>query len=202
ALVVLTAAWPVGYMVVTVVKLLLKGHPLDLTTVTADRSRVSRKSPDAFACLLRRPEKFGPIFGRGFRGEAVTHDVFGDNAWDEEVEQVIAAAGFGSAAAHFESAKRMAADHRASAGAIDINIPGYELGFDPLDVSGTAREESGGERVIGIVGNSDRVVQIARFQHTQHRSENFTLAYGHFRSYAGKTGGRNEIAFFRYVGRL
>ena len=29
ALVVLTAAWPVGYMVVTVVKLLLKGHPLD-----------------------------------------------------------------------------------------------------------------------------------------------------------------------------
>jgi hypothetical protein len=29
ALVVVTAAWPVGYMVVTVVKLLLKGHPLD-----------------------------------------------------------------------------------------------------------------------------------------------------------------------------
>src|SRR5437588_12810412 len=29
ALVVLTAAWPVGYMVVTVVKLLLKVHPLD-----------------------------------------------------------------------------------------------------------------------------------------------------------------------------
>ena len=29
ALVVLTAAWPVGYMVVTVVKLLLKGQPLD-----------------------------------------------------------------------------------------------------------------------------------------------------------------------------
>jgi hypothetical protein len=29
ALVVLAAAWPVAYMVVTVVKLLLKGHPLD-----------------------------------------------------------------------------------------------------------------------------------------------------------------------------
>jgi hypothetical protein len=29
ALVVLAAAWPVVYMVVTVVKLLLKGHPLD-----------------------------------------------------------------------------------------------------------------------------------------------------------------------------
>ena len=29
AVLVLTAAWPVGYMVVSVVKLLLKGHPLD-----------------------------------------------------------------------------------------------------------------------------------------------------------------------------
>jgi hypothetical protein len=29
AILVLTAAWPVGYMVVSVVKLLLKGHPLD-----------------------------------------------------------------------------------------------------------------------------------------------------------------------------
>jgi hypothetical protein len=29
ALVVLAAAWPVGYMVVSVIKLLLKGHPLD-----------------------------------------------------------------------------------------------------------------------------------------------------------------------------
>ena len=29
ALVALAAAWPVGYMVVSVVKLLLKGHPLD-----------------------------------------------------------------------------------------------------------------------------------------------------------------------------
>ena len=29
ALVVVAAAWPVGYMVVTVIKLLLKGHPLD-----------------------------------------------------------------------------------------------------------------------------------------------------------------------------
>src|SRR5438067_1381642 len=75
-----------------------------------------------------------------------------------------------------ERAKRMSADYCAGAGAIDIIIPGYELGFDPLNVSGTAREESGGERVIGIVGNSDRVVQIARFQHTQHRPENFTLA--------------------------
>ena len=29
ALMVLAAAWPVGYMVVSVIKLLLRGHPLD-----------------------------------------------------------------------------------------------------------------------------------------------------------------------------
>src|SRR5437868_6796172 len=88
---------------------------------------------------------------------------------------VFAAAGFGSAATHFESTERMPADHRTGTGPIDINIPSDEFGFDPLDVSGTAREESGGEGVIGIVRNSDRIVEIARFQHTQHRPENFTL---------------------------
>ena len=78
----------------------------------------------------------------------MAHNVFGDDAWNEEVQQIIAAAGFGAAAAHFESTERMAADHRAGAGAIDINIPGYEIGLHSLDVSGTAREESGSERAI------------------------------------------------------
>src|SRR6478752_5373010 len=138
-------------------------------------------------------QEFGAVFGCGFGGETVAHDVFGDNARNEEVQQIIAAAGFGAAAAHLESTERMATDHRAGAGAIDINIPGYQLGFDPLDVSRTAREESCGERVIGVVSNSDCVIEIARFQHTQHRPENFTLTQRHFRFYTGENGWGNEI---------
>src|SRR5882757_5304442 len=107
-------------------------------------------------------QEFGAVFGRGFGGETVAHDVFGDDARNEEVQQIIAAAGLGAATAHFESAERMPADYRAGTGAIDINIPGDELGLHPFNVSWTAREESGGERVIGVVSNSDRVVQVAR----------------------------------------
>src|SRR5207253_10217233 len=130
------------------------------------------------------------------------HDVFGDDARDKEVQQVVTIAGFGSTAAHLESAKRMAANHGASAGAIDVNVSSHELGLHPFDVSRTAREKSGGERVIGIVRNPYRVVQIARFQYTQDRPENFTLAQRHLWLYPRENCRRNEIALFRYFGCL
>ena len=78
-------------------------------------------------------------FGGGFGGETVAHDVFRDNTRDEEVEEVIVTTGFGAAATHFESAKGMTADHGAGAGAIDVNVPRNEFGFDPLDVGRTAK---------------------------------------------------------------
>ena len=85
----------------------------------------------------------------------MAHDVFGDDARDHELEQIIFAAGFGAAAAHFESAEGMTADDRAGAGAIDVNIAGDDLGFGALDVGRAAREKSGGERVVGVVRDRD-----------------------------------------------
>jgi hypothetical protein len=67
-------------------------------------------------------------------GEPVAHDVFGDDARDEKLEQVIAAAGLGATAGHFEAAEGMAADDRAGAGTIDVNIARDQLRFDMLDV--------------------------------------------------------------------
>ena len=72
----------------------------------------------------------------------MAHDVFGDDARNKEVEQIIAPAGFGSTAAHLESTKGMAADDSASAGAVHVNITGYELRFHTFDVGWAAREES------------------------------------------------------------
>ncbi len=78
-----------------------------------------------------------------------------------KLQQVIAAAGFGSAAGHFESAERMPADDRAGAGAIDVNIAGFELRFHALDVCRTAREKSAGECVVRVVCDLDRVIEVA-----------------------------------------
>jgi hypothetical protein len=87
----------------------------------------------------RRPEKFGAAFRCGFGGKAMPHDIFRDNTRDEKVEQIIASAGLGAAAAHFESAKRMTADDSAGARAIHVNIPGHKLGLYTFNVGGTAR---------------------------------------------------------------
>ena len=51
----------------------------------------------------------------GFRRETVTGNVFGDDARNYELEKIIGAARFGAAAAHLESAKRVAANDCAGA---------------------------------------------------------------------------------------
>lgn len=53
---------------------------------------------------------------------------------DEELEQIIAAAGLGAAARHLEAAERMAADDRAGARAVDVNVARHQLRFHALDV--------------------------------------------------------------------
>ena len=93
----------------------------------------------------------------------MAHNVFGNVAGDDEVKQIISTAGFGAAAAHFESAERMPADHRAGAAPIYIDVSGDELGFGALDVRRAAREKSGGERELGVIGNANGVGEIARF---------------------------------------
>ena len=60
--------------------------------------------------------------------------VFGHYPRHEKVQKIIFATGFGAAAAHFESAKRMPPHNRASAGAIDVNIAGFESRFHAFDI--------------------------------------------------------------------
>src|SRR5215813_9610934 len=105
--------------------------------------------------MFRRPEKFVAVFGRLFRSKSVTRDIFGNHARDEEIQQIIFTASLGAAAAHFESAKRMAADDRAGARSVDVNVARLQLRFDALDVGRAAREEATGQRVISAVRNFD-----------------------------------------------
>ena len=65
-------------------------------------------------------------------------DVFGHDARNEEVQQIIFSAGFGAAATHLESAKRMTANYRTGARAVDVHVAGFQLRFDALDVGRAA----------------------------------------------------------------
>src|SRR3954468_1388208 len=90
------------------------------------------------------PEKFVAILGRLFWSEPVTACVFGHYARNQEMQKIIFTSGFRTAAAHFESSKRMAADHRARARAVDVKVAGFQTGFHPLNVIGAAREKATG----------------------------------------------------------
>ncbi len=61
----------------------------------------------------------------------------------------------------------MPPDHRARAGAIDVNIAGDQLRFGPLDVGRTAREKARRKGVVGAVCDLDRFVEIAHFDHAR-----------------------------------
>ena len=90
--------------------------------------------------------------------------VFGHHARDQEMQKIIFAASLGAAAAHFETAKGMAADDRARARAVNVKVAGFQAGLHPLDIIGTAREKAAGQRIVGSVRDFERLVEIAHFQ--------------------------------------
>src|SRR6266705_1894428 len=108
-----------------------------------------------------RPAKRSTKLRRGVWREAVAHDVFGDDAGNHELQQVIGAAGFRSAARHLESSERMPTDDGAGAGAIDVYVARDQLRFDAFDVGRTAGEKSPGQCVVGVVRNPDGFIEIA-----------------------------------------
>src|ERR1700757_942637 len=143
--------------------------------------------------MNRRSTKFVAVFGRFVGRYAVTCDVFRNDARDEEVQQVIFAAGFCAAAAHLESAKGMTANDRASARAVDVNIAGFQLRFDTLDVGRAAREKAASQRVIGAVGDFDRFIEVTHLDHTEHWPENLLARDPHAWFHPGENRRRNEI---------
>ncbi len=90
--------------------------------------------------------------------------VFGHYARHEKLQKIIFATSLGPAAAHLKSAKGVAADDRARARAVDVNVAGFQSRFDALDVIRTAREKAAGQRVVGSIRDFERLVEIAHFQ--------------------------------------
>lgn len=110
----------------------------------------------------------GELFGGNFRGEvggrfggeAPAHEIFRDAAGEEEILQIIASPGLGAGAGHFEAAKGLTGDKGSGSAAVDVEIADQELGLDALNVGGATGEKSTREGVLGIVGKSERFVEV------------------------------------------
>src|SRR2546429_6935609 len=89
--------------------------------------RVRSQLVDKMSALVLWPEKFVTVFGRLFRSKPVAGDVFGHDARDEEVQQIIFATRLSAAAPHLESAERGTAGDCTGARAGDVKNCGFQL---------------------------------------------------------------------------
>ena len=80
-----------------------------------DLAGAAQGSRAAVVGLISATKKFLAILWCCLGSESVAGNVFGDHARDDKLQEVIGAAGFGTAAAHFESTERVTSDNRARA---------------------------------------------------------------------------------------
>jgi hypothetical protein len=78
------------------------------------------------------------------RGKPSAQGVFCHDPWEGEIEQVIAATGFGASALHMKTTERMTANDGASNGSIDVQVAHLETAPDFGDVVRATRIESAG----------------------------------------------------------
>ena len=82
-------------------------------------------------------------------------------AGQQELEQVVGAAGLGADARELEAAERLAVDQGPGDRPVDVEVADAELALDPLDVRRAARVEAAGQGVLRAVGDSQGVVEVA-----------------------------------------
>src|SRR5271169_3191889 len=88
-----------------------------------------------------------------------------------EQQQVVRPAGFGVRARHVETAKGMRAHHGARALAIDVQVADVELVHRALLLLRRTGIDSAGQAEFRVVGDLERVIEIAGLGHRQHRPE-------------------------------
>src|SRR6184192_1676009 len=106
------------------------------------------------------------------RGKSAAQAVLRDDTRHEEILQILATAGFGSCAGHFESTKGLAFDDGAGDRAIDIKIAANHFRFRALDVNRAAGVAAARQGKFAVVGERDGFVKILCFGDGQHWTEN------------------------------
>ena len=101
----------------------------------------------------RRAVSTGPVARLVLGGEAAPHGVLGDGPGQEELAEVVGAAGLGADPRELEPAERLAVDQGAGDRPVDVEVADPELALDPLDVRRAPRVEAAGQGVVGAVGD-------------------------------------------------
>src|SRR3989442_15879463 len=103
--------------------------------------------------------------------EALADRVLRDDPRLDELQQVVGTAGLRAGARKAVAAERLAADERAGDGAIDVEVSRPEFLRGAADVRRGAREESARQRVLAVVGEGERVVEVVGTHDREDRPE-------------------------------
>src|SRR5580692_10122143 len=94
-------------------------------------------------------------------------DFFGDALGLGKQKQVVCAACFGVGSTHVEAAEGMCSDHGSGAFAIEVKIADVELLASAIELFAGACVDGSGEAVLGVVGDSEGIVEAMRFDDGQ-----------------------------------
>src|ERR1043166_862645 len=113
--------------------------------------------------------------GTGFRSPGRRSDSLRRNLRLQEQQQIIAAAGLRVCTRHVEAAKRMHANQRARALAIEVQIADVKLPACALELRFIAAVNRARQAKLRVVRDLQRVVVILRFDYREHWSKDLLL---------------------------
>src|SRR6202035_4733553 len=124
------------------------------------------------------------------------HDLLADAFRLCEQIQVVRAAGLRIGARHVEAAEGMRAHHRTRALAVQVEVADVELAYGAIQFLARTGVDCAGQAKLGVVRDFERLIEVARLDHHQHRAKDFFLLERGFRRNVGNDRGLNKVAVF------
>jgi len=110
------------------------------------------------------------------RGESAAHRVFGNVDRDEELQEVVRAAGFAADAGHAVAAEGVSLNKRSSDFTVEIQVTHLEFVTGSSQRCGAATVNSAGQGVARPVRDLQSFIQILRADDCQDRAEDLVLS--------------------------
>src|SRR5262245_28529020 len=92
--------------------------------------------------------------------KAAAKSILRDRARQHELQQIVGAASLAADARELEAAERLAADHGAGAGTVEIKIADHEFSGRAIEIRRATRIDAAGQSEFRVICDGDRLRQI------------------------------------------
>src|SRR5579884_1180887 len=121
----------------------------------------------------------------GMSSSPLSRHLLADRFCLREQIQIVRSARFGIGTRHIKTAERMRPDHCSRTLAIDVEISYMEVALGSFNFLARRGVDRAGESVLGVVGDRERIFEVAGFAYRQYRTEDFLLRDPRLRVHIG-----------------